>query len=912
MLHPNPHRTPTPSSLLTSSPPLSYHWTDVDTDAVTEQDLPEVASTRTSIWSDNGTAIPSASTPEEAGTKEGKLIDFSDDEASKKKPMNPRDKLRDLLRQMDNEAALAKARKTVSKPRLQALVDGPIAGSSLSPQESEGYSPPTPPPRFGNPYARRKNGENGTREAGRLPSRAAVLLQTSLQNVSETDQEQDDPSTQLQTYIVSHSHSDPSSSRSVSYINRSESPESLRKGKGKEIIGEVNELREVREKFSETSRRKRFGDASRRQNSRSPSPTDPTIQRHVQQQEPTNAAAIAHAQHSLRCQSTTPTPRRSTIDPIPHTHEQFASDLKGLEIRTEVELDLDEGMSVGWENSLASESISSAKNKDSGAVAESEQLEIGGHFPTSPFRSHSRSRSLNHRPSTPPLPALPDVSAARSEDSIADTYSSRRATLFRNASTTQKEVAQQKPTENESSRKSLVGSGQVTISSRSWSQSPSQSHSPPYSTSEKLSPLHKRLKGSREEEVPKQIRFDDQHDLDEMLHEGDGDEEEVKDEKDDVWDSRSSEKIPSPARGNLHTLRTADSGSQSTPARVERFGSPKYTSKSGVPSFNSMITPKPPGAWKAHMNTSMMSLQHSRSPLTQAKGPEHAGWVRTGATPKPPGAWTPVHSQGAESGQKVRFSPLRYEAGTPSSKRLKGGGSEEEEKEGDVSILRLKVSPRQPRVKTQDPDASWTSKLRESLCRISIPIRSTTYTKYQSQIEKAQLEREATGKRLRVAQSTLLSSLSTTPSTPLLPEATHTLAHSASASLARGWRWTRWLWWLSLEIFLLWGVFRMTLEYAQSGMYKSWIDPFGPMAQPLGLTQAPRYAEVRGEKEQINWANARNFGLDVPIPGSLRTLIGLTPGGRVNFFDLVANMGWDLETLLGIGIVDGEWRGIPT
>lgn len=179
-------------------------------------------STSTSVWSDEGTAVPrhgggddgyrynDEDNHELKGVKEGKLIDYDDEPQPHQREMAPGDKLRDLLRQMDEEVRRAAARepgeKTVpyqwtgytrprqfqpdtrdeetedeEKPDEGLEEEREEASPARSSFVSEHEGPPTPPPRFGNPYSRRSERRGSLAFAqGRLPSRAAVLLQSGL------------------------------------------------------------------------------------------------------------------------------------------------------------------------------------------------------------------------------------------------------------------------------------------------------------------------------------------------------------------------------------------------------------------------------------------------------------------------------------------------------------------------------------------------------------------------------------------------------------------------------------------------------------------------------------------------------------------------------------------------------------
>lgn len=226
--------------------------------------------------------------------------------------------------------------------------------------------------------------------------------------------------------------------------------------------------------------------------------------------------------------------------------------------------------------------------------------------------------------------------------------------------------------------------------------------------------------------------------------------------------------------------------------------------------------------------------------------------------------------------------------------------------------------------------------------RIPIPMRSTTYSAHLPQLTSAHTHTEMVSSKLQSAQQSWLAALSSVSNSsyPHLHQHNHqtssnfptSLALRASQTLGKGMnkaiRWSRWVWWVLVEVILLWAVFRVTLDYAGSGIYLG-RDPFHPLSRPLGLGPPPSLSSppslsasgmadmMEGGREtgrvtdaQRQWAKApRYVNLEIPIPGSLRTLVGKQ--GSANFFDLVESWGWG-TTFFGEGEPAGGWVGVPT
>ncbi|WVQ99726.1 hypothetical protein IAU59_006868 [Kwoniella sp. CBS 9459] len=255
--------------------------------------------------------------------------------------------------------------------------------------EDEEESPPTPPPRINNPYsARRANrGRNSPAlaQSGRLPSRAAVLLNSTSRSLSPEPQEipnppeesQRSPPTRLEAFLASHpslpptlasagrdanvyvdANAEASTSRSKRPPSRSlarrdsgsgSSITSSRKGKGRETTSPVP--LNLGESSSSFTRRNRLRQRQQSQYS----PSSPELPEPERLSTPkVDVDSSVESQRRRRLPPTTP--RRVSIDVAPDDSASFARSVGGLEVRAEVELDLDEGLSgIGW--SEVSESV---------------------------------------------------------------------------------------------------------------------------------------------------------------------------------------------------------------------------------------------------------------------------------------------------------------------------------------------------------------------------------------------------------------------------------------------------------------------------------------------------------------------------------------------------------------------------
>ncbi|WVQ80132.1 hypothetical protein IAT38_002233 [Cryptococcus sp. DSM 104549] len=1115
---PRPHpRISTPSSLLTSSPPSSTTWTggwsDTDTElpraysGTREDGMPRRGrggggeSTAPSEYSDDGTEVapstlppsgPSAYGPRWTGAKEGKLIDIDyDDEGQveeKEKEMAPGDKLRDLLRQMDEEVRRAgPAPVTSREPRprgLRAEVESKPAGwlrgagagagarrnlyaqerreeeQEASEDEDEGdgqeahvpasppssserqkvsdeESPPTPPPRFGNPYAARrvsgeKRGFGGI--PGRLPSRAAVLLQsTSRSPPPEPEPETRSPPTQLEAYIASHP-AEPSTSRQTSLslsrsLASSHGSSASRKGKERErrpeeeeeVVGRRAGVSPALPTPLESSTRRRFREREGQQPtpppegtpSRSPSPPTPPAQpqyqrpRHPQPPPQALASSPPHPPTPRRRRPPPPTPRRVSIDLAPSDMEEFAQNAGGLEVRAEVELDLDEGLSrLGWEESV-SESVVEEGEGSGGYGGKEEVVERGGEWEDedeererlersstarprgssqvllesslwqSQSRSHSHNNSHTHYRSfslsksprasppapspqrraapthaqayspSPPLPALPEMDISQeSSSSEVDTYSSRRAALFRSGSKSASVSRNASGLANASTSASGAGTGSALGAStgslsgrRSFERSASHREKILERSRAEVS-MREEREGVAAEELPSEREEEEEE---ERRKSGQG-----------TASYRSTESSP---RGNASSRFYSPSSAHPSPAagpstslhRSTRFSPSPMPAQHTPRRLSDMPVPpqQPIQVGMAFVSTPSPARRPSPRSSSSPRGNTTLG---PGTTPKPPGAW--LSTPAGQGTGRVRASPLRHELGASVSGRsAREGGREErleweDEGTGDVSILRLKVSPRRSpgrNVSVQEEgdgegehegDVSWTARLTRSLTgslpkRIPVPPRSTIYQTTQPMLAAASSHSTTTLTDVRTAQTAWLSTISTISSQPA-PASSLSMSNRAASAAARGvaktWTWGKWAWWLTLEIVLLWAVFRVTLDYAGSSFRLS-MDPFSPLARPLGLAPpAPAgittgSSAAQGTRSGPVWSEwsasfrGTPIELGVHIPGALQTLVG--KHGSANFFDLLESWEvwrkmvgdeWAQAGRSGVGMVGG----VPT
>jgi len=146
-----------------------------------------------------------------------------------------------------------------------------------------------------------------------------------------------------------------------------------------------------------------------------------------------------------------------------------------------------------------------------------------------------------------------------------------------------------------------------------------------------------------------------------------------------------------------------------------------------------------------------------------------------GQTPKPPGAWLST------------TKPISRAKFTPSPSPLR---------KGDTSIHRIKLSPRRHSPNTskeEEGDISFTQRLVSLTMNTlrPIPKASTTLSEARESLARAAEASAKAQRRVEVSQRQWIEALST-----------------GAEVVRQGWTWGRWVWWVSMEILLLWGVFR--------------------------------------------------------------------------------------------------------
>lgn len=181
-------------------------------------------------------------------------------------------------------------------------------------------------------------------------------------------------------------------------------------------------------------------------------------------------------------------------------------------------------------------------------------------------------------------------------------------------------------------------------------------------------------------------------------------------------------------------------------------------------------------------------------------------------TPRPPGAW--YSASKPRPNPNVRFSPLRHGHIPPPS-----DSSASVSASGDVSIHRLilspsKRSPNRSPTKTESAfhggedvgETSFTRRLvqgmTKTLTRSSppapLPAPSSTLAEAQLALKRAAEASALARRKVEYSQRQWLEALS--------------MARNGTAEVIKhGWTWTRWVWWISIELMLLWGVFRYAL-----------------------------------------------------------------------------------------------------
>lgn len=161
------------------------------------------------------------------------------------------------------------------------------------------------------------------------------------------------------------------------------------------------------------------------------------------------------------------------------------------------------------------------------------------------------------------------------------------------------------------------------------------------------------------------------------------------------------------------------------------------------------------------------------------------------STPHPPGRW---QSSPASTKANVRFS-------SPRSAEPKG--ADRDLNAGDVSIHRLKLSPAKTRspkkhilAESAGPDTSFLRRLSRVASQKAIPQPSTTLRETRSALARAAEASSAAQAKVERTQRQWLETLASIHS------------NAAVEVMRKGWGWGTWAWWISMEILLVWGVFR--------------------------------------------------------------------------------------------------------
>lgn len=275
------------------------------------------------------------------------------------------------------------------------------------------------------------------------------------------------------------------------------------------------------------------------------------------------------------------------------------------------------------------------------------------------------------------------------------------------------------------------------------------------------------------------------------------------------------------------------------------------------------------------------STHNPTTPLAQAK------------TPRPPGAWLSA-SKPHSHGRSLSLSPLR-QAHTPP--RSDQGSSQ------DISIHRLKLSPSAkssgPRARPEDEhagDTSFTQRLVASILsprKSRIPAPSRTLAEARSDLQRAAQKTETARRQVEQSQLAWLDALS----------ASGTLA---SDVMRTSWTWGRWVWWITLEMMLLWGVFRYVPFCISSGQS---LDSHLPSEGGHTLTHERsvtlEYTSLTSPFSFLDPTSAPSFALAVPVPTALSAFVIPSDHRRsgANFFDLLEQAElWRYLDKLGVGV----------
>ncbi|WWC69884.1 uncharacterized protein I206_103827 [Kwoniella pini CBS 10737] len=870
--------------------------------------------TPTTIYSDDATEVPplnysyhdDENEEEQKQPKEGKLIDYEneqdEEEEFSNQVQNPGDKLRELLNQMKYAVEITKPttisihgtnhsinkkewKKNSYDEDLNEIVEtsSPIRSNKFINEENsnddddihnfdieeEEESPPTPPPRINNPYSSRRNDKRNSpnfNQPGRLTSRAAVLLNSTSRSSSSTSSsielsktDKTSPPSKLETFLASSNSSLPpqlgesSTSNSVKLRsslerrNSGSSTSSIRSRKGKERE-EIHRLPTPLQPTSteETSERLLHSD-SRRRYRNTPPPED---------------------QSYTRRNKGLATPRRISVDIAPEDIHSFARNAVDLEVRGEVELDLDEGLSnVGWEESSQSvieelEEIPSVQNsrrniladesngrRDRSSIAIPRQSNSIGRSPLNQ-NSHIRVNSAE----SPPLPALPEPEISENDISEIDTYSSRRAALFRSTSKSPSTSQSRSSVKNQSHTSSTFYGTPTEF--------PSKSH---LSKRESIGKEEQKVESSPERGEPLPKRTLNRSSRSPEL------------ESKDTSSTRSTRNALRQSYSAYHSVEDIPIPPQE-PIQVNFLKPTSYSLLKSSPTPPiSNISPSP-RKFAAPNNTSSTPIKSNNPNLS------------TLPTPKPPGAW-----QSTPNKSRVRFNPSPLGKVSPTTGNASHNSSQNSE---GVSIHRLKVSPRRsPKSKAINEvsheevgNGSFLGKLKESISSPlkrslpKIPPKSTTFSLHTPSIEKAKSTTLATEQALIITQKQWLEALQTLSN--------HSSSIEVGNVVRKSWGWGTWFLWGLIEIIVLWSVFRMTIDYATSLNQISNSDPFHPLSLPFNSNNNILKFRNNNKNNQNNLINL-NLPISNSYSSSFQNLIEIknNNNNNVNFFDLIENLG---------------------
>jgi len=230
--------------------------------------------------------------------------------------------------------------------------------------------------------------------------------------------------------------------------------------------------------------------------------------------------------------------------------------------------------------------------------------------------------------------------------------------------------------------------------------------------------------------------------------------------------NRSARPVPPPQDEH-------DSPSRSTNNQSTSFKTAKTTS------LNRSTRPAPP---PRPIFPQEIQVGMSLTPPPRMATPPKANLSVPGQTPKPPGAWL---STSNPKRPKTTFtpSPTPLRNGDTSIHRIKIPHSTRRSpntsmsvEEGDISITQRLIS--------------MTKNLAFSSTSTKIPKPSTTLSEARESLAKAAEASAAAQRRVEVSQRQWLEAL------------------SVGEVVRQGWTWGKWGCWVSMEILLLWGVFR--------------------------------------------------------------------------------------------------------